>query len=121
MATHGFEAPKEAFVGAEKARGGLFTRQATGLVREIGTLDAFLLNIFWINLFVGILIYTQAPAIFPGVNMWLGFLVSTLVLVAPALVYAILSATMPRAGGDYVYISRIFHPALGFLCSFAFS
>jgi APA family basic amino acid/polyamine antiporter len=123
MATHGFEASEEALAGTEKApgRGGLFTRRATGLVREIGTLDAFLLNIFWINLFVGILIYTQAPAIFPGVNMWLGFLISTLVLIAPALVYAFLAAAMPRAGGDYVYVSRIIHPALGFLCSFAFS
>lgn len=103
------------------ARTGLFTRQATGLVREIGSVDAFLLNIFWINLFLGILIYTQAPSIFPGTSMWLGFLISTLVLVVPTLVYAFLAAAMPRAGGDYVYISRIIHPVIGFVCGFGFS
>jgi amino acid transporter len=29
-------------------------------------------------------------------------------------VYAFLTAAMPRAGGDYVFIGRILHPALGF-------
>ena len=106
---------------AGEARTGLFTRQATGLLREIGTIDAFLLNIFWINLFVGILIYTQAPAIFPGTSMWLGFLITTVVLVIPTLVYAFLAAAMPRAGGDYVYISRVLHPLLGFVCGFGFT
>jgi APA family basic amino acid/polyamine antiporter len=32
-----------------------------------------------------------------------------------AAVYAELGAMMPRAGGEYVYLSRAFHPALGFL------
>src|SRR5450432_2241226 len=34
---------------------------------------------------------------------------------AGAAVYAELGAMMPRAGGEYVYLSRAFHPALGFL------
>jgi amino acid transporter len=101
--------------------GALFTRKATGLVREVGSRDAFLLNLFWINLFVGILIVTQAPAIFPGVSMWAGFLLTTALLVVPMLVYAFLSAAMPRAGGDYVYISRVIHPVVGFVCGLAFT
>jgi APA family basic amino acid/polyamine antiporter len=32
-----------------------------------------------------------------------------------ATVYAELGAMMPRAGGEYVYLSRAFHPAVGFL------
>ena len=32
-----------------------------------------------------------------------------------AAVYAELGAMMPRAGGEYVYLSRAFHPAVGFL------
>lgn len=102
-------------------RGALFTRKATGLVREVGSRDAFLLNLFWINLFVGILIITQAPAIFPGVNMLVGFLLATALLGVPMLVYAFLSAAMPRAGGDYVYISRVIHPVVGFICGLAFT
>ncbi len=103
------------------AQGALFTRKATGLVREVGSRDAFLLNLFWINLFVGILIITQAPAIFPGVNMTVGFILATALLGIPMLVYAFLSAAMPRAGGDYVYISRVIHPVLGFVCGLAFT
>jgi APA family basic amino acid/polyamine antiporter len=34
---------------------------------------------------------------------------------AGAAVYAELGAMMPRAGGEYVYLTRAFHPALGFL------
>src|SRR6185369_6428745 len=32
-----------------------------------------------------------------------------------AAVYAELGTMMPRAGGEYVYLSRAFHPAVGFL------
>jgi len=32
-----------------------------------------------------------------------------------ALCYGALGAAMPRAGGEYVYLSRLFHPLLGFL------
>lgn len=105
-------------VGTER---GLFTRKATGLVREIGGRDAFLLNLFWLNLFVGILIVTQAPGIFPGLNVWLGFLLAAVLLVIPMLVYAMMSSAMPRAGGDYVYISRVIHPAVGSVFGIAFT
>jgi APA family basic amino acid/polyamine antiporter len=37
---------------------------------------------------------------------------------AGAAVYAELGAMMPRAGGEYVYLSRAFHPVLGFLSGF---
>ena len=32
-----------------------------------------------------------------------------------AVSYAELAAAMPRSGGEYHYLSRIYHPALGFL------
>jgi APA family basic amino acid/polyamine antiporter len=37
---------------------------------------------------------------------------------AGAAVYAELGAMMPRAGGEYVYLSRAFHPAVGFVSGF---
>jgi APA family basic amino acid/polyamine antiporter len=40
---------------------------------------------------------------------------SGLFALAGAAVYAELGAMMPRAGGEYVYLSRAFHPAVGFL------
>ena len=38
-----------------------------------------------------------------------------LLALAGAAVYAELGAMMPRGGGEYVYLSRAFHPAVGFL------
>jgi APA family basic amino acid/polyamine antiporter len=43
------------------------------------------------------------------------WLVSGALSLAGAAVYAELGAMMPRAGGEYVYLSRAFHPAVGFL------
>ncbi len=37
---------------------------------------------------------------------------------AGAMSYAELGAMMPRAGGEYAYLSRAFHPAVGFLSGF---
>jgi APA family basic amino acid/polyamine antiporter len=37
---------------------------------------------------------------------------------AGAAVYAELGAMMPRAGGEYVYLTRAFHPVVGFLSGF---
>ena len=37
------------------------------------------------------------------------------VALAGALCYAELSTAMPFAGGEYIYLSRLFHPSLGFL------
>lgn len=36
------------------------------------------------------------------------------------LVYYQLSVVFPRSGGDYVWVSRIIYPAVGFMSSFAF-
>jgi amino acid transporter len=106
---------------AEASDSGMFTRKATGLVREMGGFDAFLMNVIWINLVLGVLLYTLAPAIYPGVNMAWGYALTTVVLVLPILVYAWLAAAMPRSGGEYVYISRIIHPSAGFVFNFLFT
>lgn len=101
--------------------GGAVARKATGLVREMGGPDALLMNIIWINLVLGVLIFTIAPAVYPGVDLAMGYILTTLVLIVPILLYAWLAAAMPRSGGEYVYISRILHPSLGFIFNFLFS
>jgi amino acid transporter len=98
---------------------GLFTRKTTGLVREVGGRDALLLNLFWINLPLGFFIMVVAPAFFPGINVPVGILVTAAVLTVPILMYAWLASAMPRAGGEYVYISRIINPAVGFVAGLA--
>src|SRR6266571_142031 len=51
---------------------GLYLRKATGLVREVNRWDAVVLNLFFINIPLGVLLITQAPVIWPGVDMVLG-------------------------------------------------
>lgn len=57
----------------------------------------------------------------PGIGPWV--LPSYLCAVVPALLaafaYAILASAMPRAGGSYIYASRVLHPYLGFVASFS--
>ena len=43
------------------------------------------------------------------------WLAGGLVALSGALCYAELSTRMPEQGGEYLYLSRLFHPALGFL------
>jgi APA family basic amino acid/polyamine antiporter len=38
-----------------------------------------------------------------------------LIAIAGALCYAELATRMPEAGGEYIYLKRLYHPALGFL------
>jgi basic amino acid/polyamine antiporter, APA family len=43
------------------------------------------------------------------------WLVGAVVALAGALVYGELGAVMPRSGGEYHYLSKIYHPAVGFM------
>ena len=101
----------------------LFVRDATGLVRSLSTFDLFNLAYGQIMPAVGIVfIVSFTPFAFPQSNMLLAFLIAIpLVALGPALIYSMLSAAMPRSGGDYVYVSRIIHPALGFMTNWLFT
>jgi len=53
-----------------------FTRNATGLVREVSMWDALIMNTLGMNVAVGsVLLLQQAPAIFPGGNLWLAVII----------------------------------------------
>ena len=98
-----------------------FTRNATGLVREVSLWDALIMNTLGMNVAVGsVLLLQQAPAIFPGGNMILAVIIGTLIMAFTLLwVYSEFSAAMPRSGGDYVFVSRALHPFLGWLLSWS--
>src|SRR2546427_9439771 len=93
---------------------GTFVRKAPGLVRTAGPLDVLAYNINFIS--IGLLLtfmFLFMPSLYPGVNMYLSMLIAIIITVPTGLVYGFLSASMPRSGGDYVYVSRILGPALG--------
>jgi amino acid transporter len=100
---------------------GVFVRNSTGLIREVSFLDAFIMNTFGMNVAVGgVYLYLQAQTAFPGGNMLLAVVIGTLIMAFTLLrVYSEFAAAMPRSGGDYVFVSRVLHPILGFLLSWS--
>ncbi|MBS1885062.1 MAG: hypothetical protein JSS97_19110, partial [Actinobacteria bacterium] len=50
---------------------------------------------------------------FPGANLILALVVAAFILPLIWVTYALMSAALPRVGGDYLFGSRIFHPIAG--------
>ncbi len=104
-------------VPAQVTPGGTFTRASSGLVRQVGTLDTL-----WYCLLQAALPYVFFMIAFwtfyPGASMELATLVTIVGAGATGLVYALYSSVYPRSGGEYVFLSRTVHPALGYASSF---
>jgi len=102
-------------VAADKkeAQSALFTRQSSGLVRELGIPSAIgialasvvVVNTF-INFFAGLAGFKQADMVIP-------LIAGALIWVVAMFAYKSLLDAIPRAGGEYVYLSRIISPAIG--------
>src|SRR6202158_6227201 len=95
----------------------LFVRNSTGLVRSASAVDATIFNAV-ISAPIG---STLAWSIFftlvafPGADP-VGVLVITLIISGPVLImFALLGASMPRVGGDYVWVSRVLSPPLALI------
>ncbi len=102
--------------GVQKAMGGdtLFLRKATGLVRSWSVFDAFIYAFFSINLVtLGFYIISQMYYLEGGLISTL--IISAILIFFECIVYAGLIAVMPRAGGDYVWQSRILGGFVGFV------
>lgn len=103
--------------GVQKAMGGdtLFLRKATGLVRSWSVFDAFIYAFFSINLVtLGLWIISQMYFIGEG-GLIPALIISAIIIFFECVVYASLIAVMPRAGGDYVWQSRILGGFVGFV------
>jgi amino acid transporter len=100
---------------------GLFLRRATGLVREVSLVDAFIMNTIGMNVAIGaVFLFLQAPANFPNGSMLLSVIIGTVLMAFTLLwVYSEFAAAMPRSGGDYVFASRALHPFIGWLLSWS--
>ena len=99
----------------------VFVREATGLVKSMGTFDAFWVNMYAMNPILGaIFSFALGPALFPGGDLVIAAGIATVGTILLGASYAISTAAMPRSGGDYVFVSRTTHPLLGFFSSFNF-
>jgi APA family basic amino acid/polyamine antiporter len=93
----------------------LFVRKATGLVRGWSVHDAFIYATFSINLItLGLYIFSFGPFI-PKASLLLAVALSGAYLLFQTIVYSSLIAVMPRAGGDYVWVSRVIGGGIGFV------
>src|SRR2546427_12037073 len=54
---------------------------------------------------------------FPLLMLWI---IGGVTALCGALCYGELSAALPRSGGEYHFLSQIYHPALGFMAGFVF-
>lgn len=103
----------EASGPAPTAEPQLFTRAATGLVREISIKDAFNINMGMANPGLGFAVLPFILALYPNANLSLPIIIAAIGMLLLVVVYTQLVRTMPRSGGDYVFISRIFSPTAG--------
>jgi APA family basic amino acid/polyamine antiporter len=99
-----------------------YTRRSTGLVREIPLLDMIGFNAVAGGGGPGIaiaLILLSALTQFPGANLIVALLIAVPLCLFMWVTYGLLSATMPRTGGDYLYLSRLVHPVFGLATNIA--
>src|SRR5215470_910458 len=112
----------DARVGGETASGGFFIRNATGLVREVSWLDAAMYNMIWASVPLAIaFLLLFGTAFYVGGNLYLACLFAFLVTVTTGFLYAMMTAIIPRSGGDYTWISRTLSPPLGFMSNLSWN
>lgn len=106
---------------AERARPRTFSRKATGLVRAASLKDVLAFNINMQNVFIGALFaLLLIPPLYPQANIYLATLIALVISLPVSWVYAKLAGVFPRSGGDYVYVSRVIHPAIGFMSNLSY-
>jgi len=78
--------------------------------------DVFILGMVGITIGVNMtLFFLYITFLYPGANIPLAVVGAIPISLIFGAVYWLLSISMPRTGGDYVYGSRIIHPLWGFL------
>ncbi len=98
----------------------LFVRQSTGLVREASALDATIFNAVFsapvgATLAWGVF---AALSMFPGSDLVWATIISGIINIPVLIMMALLASSMPRTGGDYVWVSRILAPPLATVSNF---
>jgi len=93
---------------------GLFTRRASGLTRTVSPWSALVYAFVCPTMTFAFLYYTQEQTLYLGAH---GFYTSLLIfaLFPIAAIYVFMSLSMPRSGGEYIYVSRTLNPLLGFI------
>jgi amino acid transporter len=99
---------------------GVFLRQSSGVVRAMSPRDGMYFGYLSAAGLYGVtLFFFLGPGEFPGGSILVALLLNLVIGIGIFGAYAMLGSAMPRSGADYVYQSRLLHPALGFTATFA--
>jgi APA family basic amino acid/polyamine antiporter len=101
------------------ASGAAFVRKSSGLIKTGTPWRIFVMSCTdqGVGAFMATF-FLYGVGAFPRTNLILSLLITTTCLVCFNLVYAFLAGAYPRSGGEYVFLSRIIHPAVGFIANF---
>src|SRR3990170_3403139 len=112
----------DSVTGAPPQARGLFVRRSSGLIREFRAHDVFVFNTLGYALgLVLAVVPTFAAGLWPEQNVLLIVTIGTALTLFNAAMYGYLAGILPRSGGDYVYLSRIVHPSMGFTANWGFT
>jgi APA family basic amino acid/polyamine antiporter len=93
----------------------IYTRKATGLVRQVSLADHLIFNFTSATALVsGLVVTSFVVAVFPRANYAVSLAIALAISLGLWTCFALLTATLPKVGGDYVFNSRILHPSIGF-------
>jgi amino acid transporter len=92
----------------------IFVRKATGLVRGWAMVDGSIYAFYACNIVLGLWVLSQGSFIPNGSLFW-AIVICAVLTGFQILTYAGLISAMPRAGGDYVWQSRILTGGIGFV------
>jgi len=98
---------------------GLFTRSATGLVRGVPPRASLIINMIPghpTQTMAAVLLFALVVA--PGGNPFLALLIVLPMTLAFAYSFGLLTQMIPRSGGDYMLVSRVIHPMVGYISVF---
>jgi amino acid transporter len=112
------EAVANPAAGAQ-APGQIFSRESSGLVRIGSPWRMLLLNVANVGVVYIMFTYWTHPAVFPQSNLLVAIPIAAALALPFNLLYGMFASIMPRTGSEYVFLSRTFHPAIGFMASFA--
>ncbi|MEM1586643.1 MAG: APC family permease [Candidatus Bathyarchaeia archaeon] len=98
----------------------IYVRRASGLVRGIGPISALAICFGAICIGGGRFLPLIACISWPGLHAIGWLLLGFILCIFPAILYSQIGGSMPRSGGDYVFVSRVLHPIVGFMMSFVF-
>lgn len=97
---------------------GVFSRQASGLIRVGSSYDVFIYNVGLVSIGIAIA-FNQfyGPSLYPGAKPWLSTALAALGMLAVATTFYFWSVVFPRSGGVYVFLSRSINPGVAFVMS----